>query len=170
MYKRSLAIMAVLLIGLLVAACGGEGPVYLADLSRDQAVPPPEGGGATEGTIKAVFDEDLTKLEVKLSVEGGQNVTAAHFHCGRKGGSGPPVYGLFSPGPLTFDGEGAEGTLTASAFTGADCTELGRSVDNLSSLAEAMRRGLVYIMVHTLDNPGGEIRGQMVRKFNTTSR
>ena len=165
MYKRSVAIMAVMIIGLFLAACGGgEGPVYVAELSRAEAAPTPDGGRATGGTITAVFDEDLTTLKVKLSVEGGQNVTAAHFHCGREG---PLVFGLFSPGPLTFDGELAEGALTASAFTGADCTEqVGRPVENIGDLAEAMRRRAIFLLVHTSDNPDGEIQGQLERDFS----
>jgi hypothetical protein len=112
--------------------------------------------------ITADFEKDLSAVEVTLTIKGGANVVAAHFHCGRAGTNGPVVFGLFSPGPLTFDGSEAKGTLTNADFTGANCTGIvGGPVSNIAALALAMRDGLIYTNVHTTDNPGGEVRGQM---------
>ena len=57
-----------------------------------------------------------------------------------------------------------EGTLTNADSTGADCVPtIGRVVNNLASLAFAMRDGLIYANVHTRPQfMGGEVRGQMV--------
>ena len=113
--------------------------------------------------MKAKFDKAFTRVEVKLRVQGGDNVMAAHFHCARPGETGPVEFGLFSPGPLLFDGERAKGTLTNADFTGADCVPtIGRPVNNIVALAFAMRDGLIYANVHTTDNPPGEVRGQLL--------
>jgi hypothetical protein len=124
------------------------------------------GGTDTDasGRADAQFDRAFTKLRVKLRADNlTGSFTAAHFHCGRPGQNGPVVFGLANPGPLEFDGRRIRGTLTNLDYTGADCVELiGRPVNNLASLAFAMRDGLIYANVHTDLFPAGEIRGQML--------
>ncbi len=115
------------------------------------------------GQVSADFDGAFTRVAVDLAI---QNLTgsfaAAHFHCGRAGQNGPVVFGLVEPGPLSFDGERIAGELTNAHYTGADCEEVvGRPINNIASLAFAMRDGLIYANVHTDAFPAGEIRGQM---------
>jgi len=118
---------------------------------------------SASGRIHARFDDAFTRLRVNLKIGTlTGNFTAAHFHCGRPGENGPVAFGMVGPGPLAFDGMGIEGTLTNLDYTGADCLEIvGRPVNNLVSLAFAMRDGLVYANVHSDVFPAGEIRGQM---------
>ena len=143
-------------------AAYGSGLEFEAELSTAQGVPAPGPGNITQSDIDVQFDEAFTQVEVSLEVEGGGNVVAAHFHCQRPGLAGPVAFGLFSPGPLVFDGQTAEGVLTNADFTGADCVpSIGRPVNNIAALALAMRDGLIYINVHTTDNPPGEVRGQL---------
>ena len=121
------------------------------------------------GKIEAEFEEDLSEVEVKLrvrNVPAGVVLTRAHFHCGRPGQNGPIIFGLVDPGPLSFDGNRIRGTLinddvNAPAIPGCESL-LDRPVNNIASLAFAMRDGLIYFNVHTNANPGGEIRGQML--------
>jgi hypothetical protein len=135
---------------------------FKAQLSTAQEVPTPRPGNITKSRVEAKFDEAFTQVEVELKVDGGVNVTRAHFHCARPGLAGPIAFGLFSPGPLFFDGEKAKGILTNADFTGADCVpNIGRPVNNIAALAFAMRDGLIYANVHTTDNPAGEVRGQL---------
>lgn len=164
---KSIAAMGVAVaVSALVTTAGfaGGGELkFSAELSREQEVPAPGPGNITEAQVEAEFDDALTEVSVKLRVEGGTNVKAAHFHCARAGVAGPVVFGLFSPGPLVFDGERAEGTLTNANFSGVDCVpHIGRPVSNIAALALAMRDGLIYANVHTTDNPSGEVRGQML--------
>ncbi len=137
---------------------------FEAQLSRAQAVPTPVGGLTTEGFVTAKFDAAFTQVLVELEVQGNtNNVKGVHFHCARAGVAGPVVFGLFSPGPLMFDGKEAKGTLTNADFTGADCNPtVGRSVENIAALAFAMDDGLIYANVHTTENGPGEIRGQLL--------
>jgi hypothetical protein len=39
---------------------------------------------------------------------------------------------------------------------------IGRPVNNIASLAAAAFDGLIYANVHTLQNPAGEVRGQLI--------
>lgn len=145
----------------------GGGLKFEADLSGAQEVTDPAGGvdTGTTGQIKVEFDDALTEVEVELKIKNGIGVTRAHFHCGRAGVNGPIAFGLFDPGPLGFDDEGAEGTLTNDDFTGADCVPvIDRPVNNIAALAFAMRDGLIYANVHTSANPAGEVRGQLLEK------
>ena len=148
-----------------VIADGDEGKSFkfAAALSIAQSVPVPGPGMIQRARISAVFDRSLSEVQVRLRVRGGGSVVAAHFHCALPGVTGPVAFGLFSPGPLTFDGERAMGTLTNADFTGADCVPgIGRPVNNIAALAFAMREGLIYANVHTLDNLPGEVRGQLI--------
>ena len=168
------------IIGLVVASLavsgtaygdgGSNGLKFRAALSGAQEVVFEHGvfvpGGVTtnaEGRIKAKFDKALTKVGVALKVEDSAGAfTRAHFHCGRAGENGPIPFGLVDPGPLAFIGGKVEGVLTNADFTGADCTPvIGRPVNNIASLAFAMKEGLIYINVHSTAFPPGEIRGQM---------
>lgn len=145
---------------------------FRAALSGAQEVtasPGPSAGVTTDttGRIRVKFDEALTELEFRLEVREGINVTVAHFHCGRPGEIGPPMVFLFGPVPMpvSADGELARGTRTNADFVVADCiTAIGRPVNNIASLAFAMRDGLIYANVHTMANPGGEIRGQLLEQ------
>lgn len=115
------------------------------------------------GKLVAKFDGAFTKVDVMLRVLGAPTANRAHFHCARPGANGPVAFGLVDPGPLVFDGEVVKGTLVNADFTGADCgPSVERPVNNIAALAFAMRDGLVYINVHTPENPGGEVRGQML--------
>lgn len=128
------------------------------------AVVPGGTGSDASGRIEAEFDDGFTQLRVDLRIRNLANAfSAAHFHCGRPGENGPIVFGLVNPGRLAFDGSRIRGTLTNEDYTGEDCVELiGRPVNNLVSLAFAMRDGLIYANVHTDAFPAGEIRGQML--------
>jgi hypothetical protein len=128
------------------------------------------GGTDTDasGRIDARFDKAFTDVRVHLMINGLTGTfAAAHFHCGRPGENGPIVFGLVNPGPLEFDGQRIRGTLTNADYTGADCSEvIGRPVNNIVSLAFAMRDGLIYANVHSDVFPAGEIRGQMLEQGN----
>jgi hypothetical protein len=153
-------------------AYGDKGLRFEATLSGAQEVPTV--ATETTGEIKVNFDEGLTQAEFELSVFNGEGVSVAHFHCERPGRNGPVVIFLFGPvDPIDVDGELAEGTLTNAGFLPAgagagpmDCPALiGRPINNIASLAFAMRDGLIYANVHTGLHPGGEARGQLLEQL-----
>lgn len=80
---------------------------------------------------------------------------ASHIHLAPVGVNGPIVVPLFSGIQSgLFDGVLAQGTITAADLSGP---LVGASLDAL--IAE-MNAGNTYVNIHTLANPGGEIRGQ----------
>jgi len=140
------------------------GLIFEAQLSGEQEVDVPDPGLIENADVVVRFDAALTEVDVTLMVRGGANVTGAHFHCALPGENGPLVFGLFSPGPLVFDGRRADGVLINADFSEADCKPaeiIGRPVNNIAALAFAMHEGLIYANVHTTENPAGEVRGQM---------
>jgi hypothetical protein len=146
-----------------------------ADLSGAQEVTPPDApttpspGVTTEATgdVQVRVAEDLSSFAFTLNVSNGTGVTQAHLHCGRPGQNGPVVVFL---SPLNEQGQDvngllAEGTRTnANIEAGAEACEalIGRPVRNVASLTAAAFDGLIYANVHTLANPAGEVRGQLI--------
>ncbi len=144
---------------------GGNSLRFRTGLSGAQEVP----GVATNttGTFRLHFDLGLSEADFRLKVNDGFAVLQAHLHCARAGANGPVVVFLFSSlaGGVNVDGVLSTGTLTNADFLGADCTgTTGRPINNIASLAFAARDGLIYVNVHTVANPAGEVRGQLLER------
>ena len=82
---------------------------------------------------------------------------------------GPVAAGVpcSSPGPFEIDSSGRiRGRLENSDFPEADsCMDrIGQPVNNIASLAAAMKAGLIYLNLHTDAVPSGEVRGQMAEE------
>lgn len=142
---------------------GFEGGLrFEATLSGAQEVPTVE----TEAIGRAIvwFDKALSQVFVDVRVHDlSSGFRAAHFHCNRAGANAGVILGLQNPGPLVFDGRRLRGVLTNTNIGTTDCVAtVGRPINNLASLAFAMRDGLVYVNVHTESFPAGEIRGQLI--------
>lgn len=135
--------------------------LFVAPLSGDEEVPPVD----TNATGFAYFQlEDNDELDFTLIVANIENITQAHIHCGAAGINGPVVAFLFGPDPagVTVNGILSEGTITAAdIISRPDSPECPDGVANFDDLIAKMRSGDTYANVHTLDNPGGEIRGQI---------
>ncbi len=115
---------------------------FTAVLTGDEEVPPVDTDAS--GLARFTLTND-NKLTYELAVRNITGITAAHIHPGAPGVNGPPLHTLFD-GTGTFDPDNPiSGEVT---LTGAQVTQL---------LA-----GDLYVNVHTGDNPGGEIRGQML--------
>jgi hypothetical protein len=83
-----------------------------------------------------------------------QGATAGHIHLGAKGENGPVVFTLFKyDKPMNEVSE--NGTITADKFEGPMAGK------QMSDLATAGVKGMLYVNIHTEQNPNGEIRGQV---------
>jgi len=108
------------------------------------------------GEVIVRISKDETSIYFKLIVSNMDNVVAAHFHMAAEGVNGPVVALLFS-GPPSGGQNGilSEGVITAANLSGPLAGE------DLDSLIQRIRSGNIYVNVHTVVNPGGEIRGQL---------
>lgn len=112
---------------------------YSAMLSGDQEVP----AVATNAFGIGVFNLSKSgyKLQIKVVVDGLSGpINAAHFHNAAFGVNGGVVEDL---GPF-INGNVITATVDPTAYL------------------DELRAGNIYINVHTTDNPGGEIRGQVM--------
>ena len=80
-----------------------------------------------------------------------------HLHCGRAGEKGDRVVTL-------CDAEGENFVCGDDDVMGISIIEQmcnGVKINNLASLYQAMRDGMIYWNAHTVGFPDGEIRGQI---------
>ena len=148
-----IVVLAVLLSAALVVAAGDKS--FKAKLTGMDQVPPVK--TEAKGIAHFKVSADGKQMTYKLTVKNIMNVTAAHIHEGSMGKNGPVVAGLFS-GPKKegkFSGTLAEGTITDKDLKGSLS---GKSLDDLVKM---IGTGGAYVNVHTDQNPGGEIRGQI---------
>jgi len=132
---------------------------FRTHLSGGEEVPPV----ATRAQGQAIFhlNPDTTALSYKLIAANILNILQAHIHVGAAGVNGPVVAFLYPSGPPPipipgrFDGVLATGTITAANLVGPLAGQ------PLSALISEMTAGNTYANVHTTQNPGGEIRGQI---------
>ena len=141
-------------LALSVAACGGgdgyADPVppsttstLSASLSGDQEPTPTVTGALGTGTLTLTSPSRAVAGSIAFN---GMTVTDAHVHIGEPGVNGAVII------PLTETPAGS-GTWTVPATT--TLTE---------AQATAFSAGGLYFNVHSSENPGGEIRGQIGRQ------
>lgn len=133
--------------------------LFFALLEGSEEVPPVRTDAF--GSAKFKVSRDERRIGFRLTVNNLDNFTQAHIHIGRRGVNGPVVVFLFGPAdPSISVKKGVvEGIITADDLVGP---LMGQS---LSDLIELMRDGKTYVNAHTVQNPDGEIRGQ-IKQFN----
>ncbi|HEU4830250.1 MAG TPA: CHRD domain-containing protein [Gemmatimonadales bacterium] len=131
---------------------------FIAVQSGDEEVPPVETRG--HGTATFTLSTDGTTLSYRLITAGVEGITQSHIHLGAPGANGPVVVFLFGlvPAGVSSNGVLAEGTITQSNLIPRPDIGFGAT---MAELVAAMRSGGAYVNVHTLDFPGGEVRGQV---------
>lgn len=129
--------------------------MFLAKLRGENEVPPVE----TDARGQAVFklSRDQLRLKFRLDLFDIENVVVAHLHLGAKGTNGPVVAFLFGPitNPVSIECATFTGTITQEELVGPLA---GQSLDDL---VREIISGNIYINVHTVQYPNGEIRGQL---------
>ncbi|SRR5713226_4433341 len=115
--------------------------VWTAALSSGQEVPKQVvKDRAAHGLFKGTLNGHKLKWKLTFAKLTGPALQA-HIHKGAKGVSGPIVVALCAPCK-----NGQTGTSTIS-----------------SALMNAFKKHLLYVNVHTVKNPAGEIRGQLAK-------
>lgn len=159
---KKLFILALLMVVLVVAsvavAADGSGP-YQTQLTGRNEVPSVR--TQAEGKANFVLSEDGLTLHYTLGVLQLEDTLQGHIHLGPAGMNGPIVVFLYpdAPPPVLipgfFSGVLAQGEITADDLLGPMA---GMTILDLVAQMEA---GQTYVNVHTVENPGGEIRGQI---------
>lgn len=172
MQKHALTLATALFgVGMLVA-CGGSKTTqpnttvtYKATLSGANERPTPNSSTAT-GTWIGTLNTQTNVLTYTLNYTGlSANSTASHIHAQGDATTSAGVvlnFQSFAGATTAF----APGTTSGSAagtvnLSGGTVTGLTITGD---SLRKAMDAGMAYVNVHTTANPGGEIRGQIVKQ------
>jgi len=158
---RTLAASAVLIVaivaGATVLACSDDDNIFIPSTATFVATmtgagenPPKDVPGV--GVVTIIKSSGAYKFKINFSGMTGP-LTGAHIH-------GPAAAGVNAPIIVPFDvqGAGTSGTLTGT-FTSTNTGTI--SNDSLDVL---MSNGNAYVNLHTAQNPGGEIRGQLLRQ------
>jgi hypothetical protein len=160
---RSGSVLAISLVGCLAMAWAGgatgQPENFRAHLSGAEEVP----AVATRAQGQAIFQvaPGESFIHFRLNVANIENVTMAHIHLAPFGQNGPVVVWLYpaAPPPQLLEGR-FQGTLAAGAITAASL--VGPLVgQTIADLLDEMAAGNAYVNVHTLQFPGGEVRGQI---------
>jgi len=162
--------------------CGPQDQIrFCAGLSFDQELIAGTGGileplsrtaqntDRIHGNVKLIFNDDLTQVEYQVYVYNAlfaQNkVVGAHLHLGASNQNGPVVAFLFDGPAQNVNGLLASGIITNNDIIISTVPD-AFNINNISSLYEGIRQGVIYTNVHTNQFPAGAIRGQIY--FKTT--
>jgi hypothetical protein len=140
--KRLIAKLLLASAALALSACSslpdwmpGSGAIRV-NLSGAEEVPPLTVPGSGGGSFRVADDGTITGSVTTRDVQG----TMAHIHRGAKGTNGPVIV------PLDKNGD----TYTVPA---------GRKLT--PAQLDDLKKGNLYVNVHTARNKGGEVRGQL---------
>lgn len=129
-------------------------PNFVAGLTGNQEVPSVNTSATGSASFSPVSN---SMLKYVLNVTGLSNVTEADLHVAKEGKNGPVVLTLFtSKVPMTnITGILSQGNITSANFQGS------MNGTQLSNLTDLMQKGDTYLNIITVQNPKGEIRGQL---------
>jgi hypothetical protein len=166
---RSPVLVALALTALIgVAACeeddgDGDENEYSATLTGAAERPTPVTNASTTGTFSLVDNGANMTYTLNLNGTIVGPVTGAHIHAIPRSGVAPAdttggIVVNLSPG-TALTGLLASGTITQSSIVGLG----GAAAITMDSLRTLINAGRTYVNVHTQANPGGHIRGTIVR-------
>jgi hypothetical protein len=129
--------MPVLVAALALAAGAAQAVDVAVKLSGDAEVPPVSTAASGTGSITVAADKSVSGMVMTSGVAGSM----AHIHMAAAGKNGGVII------PLTSQGEGHWGVQAGAKLTDAQY--------------EAFKAGELYVNVHSVAHPGGEIRAQI---------
>jgi len=111
--------------------------------------------GSATATLNATTGVLTYRVEVYNMPVG---TTAGHIHVGAAGVSGPTVINFTVSTGISND-YAITGTATSAELT----LRAAQGIGSWDDFQQALILGNMYINVHSTNNPGGEIRGQLTR-------
>ena len=145
-----------------------------ATLSFANEMPTPPVPSTGTGSAHVVLDTTAQTLTVSAMFSGLTGpATAAHIHCCQTAFNVPPAVGVATtvpafPGfPINMGTSGTYGPMTfdltlSTIYNPAFVTLEGGLSQAEAALIAGLESHLTYFNIHTANNPGGEIRGQLV--------
>lgn len=161
MWQRQLVMVLGAGMVVLAAACsddntGPETEGFKATLSGASERPNPV---VTTATGNATFTVHGSTVDFTITAANLTGATAAHIHgpatTSQSVGVLVTLFAAASPGVNVANGTLNSGTFPSASYTLA----AGITVDSVLTL---LRNGNAYVNVHTVANPAGHIRGQVV--------
>jgi hypothetical protein len=145
----------------------GRNNVFRVQLSGYQEDPQALSTAAS-ASFRAVINERAQEITYSLTYDAlSGGITQAHVHFGglhqsggisyflcTNAGNGPAGTQLCPPAPATITG-----TITPAAVIGP--VGQGIAAGEFAEITKAMRAGLTYANVHSVERPAGEVRGQL---------
>ena len=136
-------------------ALAQSGTTFTADLAGDNEVPAVETDAS--GTVVAELNGLVLTLSGSFTgLESDYNTSiGSHIHGGAAGENGP----VLIPLDPTLDADLRGGTFEAA----------NNQYTLRPSLADSLASGLLYVNIHSVDNPAGEIRAQLLATADVPS-
>ena len=110
------------------------------------------------GTADVSIDVANRELSVVLRVFNTPTpTTAGHIHVGSAGIAGPVVLNF----PANLVGRTGDFTMSFRLNEAAFVARPAQGINTMDDIIQAIVAGGAYVNIHTQQNPGGEIRGQL---------
>ena len=175
--NRSLSVVPTLLVAALaiasaqtisMSAAHAIPLTFVGNLSGANEVPAVVSPGTGLATV--VLDPTAQTIQINVTFSGlTSNDTAAHIHCCAPLGTNAPVatavpaFPGFPLGVTSGTYSSAVFDLTqATIYNPAFITMLGGIPQAEAALIGGIQNGMTYLNIHTVNFPGGEIRGQLI--------
>jgi hypothetical protein len=164
----SLVLPLIAVIAIQVSPANSTPVTFVGHLSSANEVPPSVSPGTGLATV--ILDTTAQTLELTVSFSGLTSLdTAAHIHCCVPLGANAEV-ATASPSFAGFPLDVTSGTFTqtfsltdASFYSPTFVTDSGGTVAGAEAALELGIEGeLTYFNINTVNDPGGEIRGQLL--------
>lgn len=131
---------------------------FTANLSGSNEAPTPVTTGSY-GVATVTLDLSSQQVGWNIQVFNMPSGTQqAHFHVGGPGVAGPIVVNIAVPPQISNDY-----TLTGTASAGSLIRRPEDGIGSWDDFMQSLIGGQTYLNIHSNDNPGGEIRGQVTR-------
>jgi hypothetical protein len=150
-------VMAGVFVVLVSAQAQAQTYNFTAQLHGGNEIPAINTGAA--GTATVSLNATTGVLTYRVDVYNMPvGTTAGHFHVGAPGVAGPTVINFTVATGISND-YAITGTATSANLT----LRAAQGIGSWDDFQQALLLGNMYINVHSTNNPGGEIRGQVVR-------
>ncbi|HKR12391.1 MAG TPA: CHRD domain-containing protein [Pyrinomonadaceae bacterium] len=167
--KKALNLLGVMVVlGMLFGVAKADQVAFTATLTGSQEVPPNASPGV--GSALVTLDTATNLLTINVSFAGLLSPTiAAHIHCCTPPGANAmvatqvPTFPGFPLGVTTGTYLQTFDLTLASTYNPAFITAHGGTVAGAqAAFIAGLLSGQTYLNIHTMQFPGGEIRGQLI--------